>query len=105
MSTKCFVLNNGQELIGEVVDFDENLNCYNVKEPVMLMMVPSQDGRNFGIQMMPYLPYSASRTFSLTESNIFSIFEPNTEMLNRYSSMFGSGITLAGAEQLDLLKG
>lgn len=103
MNVVCIALNSGQELICELIE--EKSSTKIVKEPVSLMMVPSQDGQNYGIQMIPYLPYAESRTFEISDSNIFSVFEPSTEMRNRYSQMFGSGISIAGAEQLNLLKG
>lgn len=103
MNVKCITLNSGQELICELIE--EKSSTKIVKEPISLMIVPSQNGQNYGIQMIPYLPYSQSRTFEINNSNIFSVFEPSTDMRNRYSQMFGSGISIAGAEQLDLLKG
>ena len=105
MNIKCLVLNNGQEIIAQVEETDvKEPDLYTIKEPISILLVPSQSGQ-VSIQFIPYLPYSENRVFKIRRCHVFSIFKPNTEISNKYSQMYGSGITVATAQDLNILKG
>jgi hypothetical protein len=90
---KCIQLVNGHDLIG---DIEEQGSNYIVKDPAAIHMVPSQNGNGqFGIGLIPFMPFSETNKISVVKDKVVIEFEPSIEMRNNYSKMFGSGIEIA----------
>jgi hypothetical protein len=90
---KCIQLVNGHDLIGDIEEQGPN---YIIKDPAAIHMVPSQNGNGqFGIGLIPFMPFSETNKISVVKDKVVIEFEPSIEMRNNYSKMFGSGIEIA----------
>lgn len=79
-----------------------------IKQPVQIISVPpsAKNPEGGGIAFAPFLEFSEEWTTGL-EFEIYDILTINTpvvELLNQYNSIFGSGIQIAGANDLTNLK-
>ena len=92
-NVKCIVLTSGVELMGMI---EEKVESIVIKEAAHVAMVPSGNGQ-LSYAVIPWLPYAKDGTFSISVDNILTVFEPNTEILNHYNRMFGSGIQIASS--------
>lgn len=73
-------------------DFEEQLSGdWLVENPVILQVGPQQIG------IVPLLGFVKARSITLKNSDIKygSVFDPQDDLRNHYSSQFGSGIQLA----------
>ena len=90
----CYQLMNGQDIIGEVVS--EDAGEIEVRNPAAIHMVPSQSGGNqFGIALMPFLPYAEFSKIKIQKDKVAIVFEPAVDLRNNYNKLFGSGIEIA----------
>ena len=94
MSVKCFKLVTGEEVIAQEQQNNPAEDFVILKDPVSLVPVPGQNGQ-FGYGMMPFMPTIDSDRFNIARRNIIISGEPVTDILNKYNSMFGSGIQIA----------
>ena len=92
-NVKCVVLTSGVELMGVIEDREELIT---IKEAAHVAMVPSGNGQ-LSYAVIPWLPYAKDSTFSISVDNILTVFEPNTEILNHYNRIYGSGIQIASS--------
>ncbi len=97
MEVKILKLITGEELIGKIVNDDEN--GIEIDNPANIHMAPTQDSR-MQLYLIPYAPYAEKDRFTLSKQHVIMQYEPNTDLLNKYNHMFGSGIQVAGAGQL-----
>ena len=96
---KCIRLPAGEELIGEVVA--ETDTTITLKTPASVLIVPGQMGASqFSIGLMPWLPYSDENEFVISRDKVITVHTPNTDLINNYNRMFGSGIQIAAAGSL-----
>ena len=87
-------LSSGEEIIGEVVS-DPKEFVLKIKNPASIHIVPAQNG-TMGVAMMPWLSYAEETQFTIAKDNVMVLpFEPAVEFLNRYNTMFGSGIQIS----------
>lgn len=89
---------SGEELIAEVVK--SNDVEYSLKNPSTIVLQQTQQG--VGVGLAPYMPYSSGLVF-LNRRAIASEAEPDTNMVNEYNRIFGSGIQIASADVLQKL--
>lgn len=95
MTVMCIKLVTGEELIGEVISKPSDYNI-TIKAAAAIHMVPSPDGQQMGMGLIPWLPYANEDSFTIAKENlIVQPFEPVTEFLNKYNRLFGSGIQIA----------
>jgi F0F1-type ATP synthase alpha subunit len=97
MNVKILKLITGEELIGKVVD--EGEIGIVIDDPANIHMAPTQDSR-MQLYLIPYAPYADKDQFTLKPQHVIMQYEPNTDLLNKYNSMFGSGIQIAGAGRM-----
>ena len=55
------------------------------------MLSPNQKGNGVQVQIGPYSAFT-DKPISLNKSSVMYIAEPNTDILNSYNKMFGSGL-------------
>lgn len=90
MNIKILKLITGEEIIGEVALEDETL--ITLKNPIAIVIRPSQDGFTFGF--MPWCSLiEGERLVSIGLSNVVTMGNPTDEVKNTYSSMFGGIVT------------
>lgn len=94
MSVQILKIITGEELIGKIVDEGE-LGVV-IDNPANIHMAPTQDSR-MQLYLIPYAPYAEKDQFTLKQEHVIMQYEPNTDLLNKYNHMFGSGIQIAGA--------
>lgn len=92
-NVKCVVLTSGVELMGMI---EEKVESIVIKEAAHVAMVPAGSGQ-ISYAVIPWLPYANDNTFSISVDNILTVFEPNTEILNHYNRIYGSGIQIASS--------
>lgn len=90
MSVICLKLTSGEELIGTLVNEEEN--CIIIKEVSAVVMMPGQDPIQFRMGLMPFLPYAETAEFVLAKDAIVCNFKPSMEMINNYNRKHGAGI-------------
>lgn len=92
MKVKVFKLLDGTELIAEQIQmFDQFLE---LKAPAAIVL--QQTERGVGVALAPYMPY-VEGNYKLMRSAIAVDGEPNLQMQNEYSRIFGSGIQIVPA--------
>jgi topoisomerase IA-like protein len=80
---------NGEEIITKVVKEDES--TFTCEKPAIIMLSPNQKGNGVQVQIGPYSAFT-DKPISLNKSSVMYIAEPNTDILNSYNKMFGSGL-------------
>jgi hypothetical protein len=100
MSVKLVVFNNGLQIMGDLVDKDEEKKAVLISKPVQLIMVPNQDPAaskgQVGMAFAPFLQYTEEweRGVSFVVGDILTVGTPQIELLNSYNTTFGSGLLL-----------
>lgn len=89
----CLKLSSGEEVVGKLIE--RHNDFIQLKDVASIIMMPGGQSGQVGLGLMPFLPYSDDKTFSFYRSFIMVDFDPNTDMLNNYNRMFGSGIQIA----------
>lgn len=98
MSVKLVIFNNGLQVIGDVVDKDEEKKAVVITRPVQLVMMPNQnqDAKpgQVGMAFAPFLQYTTEweTGVSFVVGDILTVVTPLAELLNSYSTSFGSGL-------------
>ena len=91
MNVKVFKLINGEDLIAQV---KENADSFLIESAASIVM--QQTERGVGVALAPYMPYAADE-LTLYKTAITAVGEPEVQLLNEYSRIFGSGIQIASA--------
>jgi hypothetical protein len=78
-------LPTGEDLIA---DIEVSSDSYVVKNPIQVGL--QQNNNGFGLVMLPFLPFAKEKTFTLPQSNVVFLFEPETDLRNEYSKITGS---------------
>jgi hypothetical protein len=99
MSVKLVVFNNGLQILGDLVDKDEEKKAVILSKPVQLIMVPGQDGApkgQVGMAFAPFLQYTTEweTGLSFVVGDILTVGTPQRDLENSYNTAFGSGILL-----------
>ncbi len=100
---KLVLFNNGLQIVGEFTEVDSTIGKVTIKKPVQLVFAPrsEQEAQNgkMGMAFTPFMQYSVEWTTGVVFSanDILSVLTPITELMNNYSTNFGSGLVLPGA--------
>lgn len=92
MSMKVFKLIGGEEIIASVTSGSDA--GFHLDNPASIMMQQTENG--VGVGLAPYMPYVSGKVY-LYKSAIASEGDPDVNMENEYSRIFGSGIQLASS--------
>lgn len=90
----CIRFVGSEEIMGDIVS--ETETTITVRDPAVIMMVPNSNGQ-MQLGMLPWLPYSDQRDFEIVADKVVTRHKPSVELLNRYNSIFGSGIEIVSA--------
>ena len=83
----------GEEILGEICP-ESNFTCYVIKNPTSIAAARNPKTDNVDIHMGPWLPLSAEKTVKINSSVVACQYPPVTEILNKYNTLFGSGIVI-----------
>jgi hypothetical protein len=82
----------GEEILGDSTpESDGNLRIDN---PTQIGAVPNPKTGNVDVHMAPLFPLSAQKHIVLKNSLVLCQYEPVVEVVNKYNTMFGSGLII-----------
>jgi hypothetical protein len=94
MDTLVIRLITGEELLGKKLS--ETDDCVVLENIVIVHQAPSQNNADAAtIYLYPFAQLSNSKKISIRKSVMVCSYEPIVELLNKYNSVFGSGIILS----------
>ena len=94
MNVKLLRLKSGEDVIADVtlVDTEDTIKLEN---PAMLMPIPGHaHGGQVSMGFGPWAPFSDDKQFEIPRDWLVYISTPNSDLLNQYNQMFGSGIVV-----------
>lgn len=97
MSVQAFRLLTGEDVIAEVVTTTDSV--VNTKNPAVVVMQRTEDGR-VGVGLQPFVPFAKNGEISFLRTAMSAAYEVDTQMVNEYNRIFGSGIVIASAGDL-----
>ncbi|MFN4975306.1 MAG: hypothetical protein ACK5GV_08685 [Bacteroidota bacterium] len=95
MSVLVARLLTNEEILGKQISItDEYIEFENL---VVVHQAPSQNNSEATtIFLAPYAPLSNSKKILIRKSLLVCTYEPMVDLLNKYNSVFGSGIVIPG---------
>lgn len=97
MDVTGFRLNTGEIVLTQVSKEDDN--TFTLKDPAQMVMQELEPGRA-GVALQQFIPYG--QNVKLYKTNIVAEFELDTQVVNEYNRLFGSGIVIAAANELPI---
>lgn len=79
----------GEEILGEI-EINDN-ECF-IKNPTQIGAMPNPKSGNIDIHMSPWIPLSSDKTVKINMSQVLCQYAPVNDIINKYNSMFGSGL-------------
>jgi len=84
MTTKCFKLSSGEELLANVVD--EDAFQFTVSNPAQIAIQPKEDG-SIGLMIAQFMPYSEGN-ITIFKSALMAVGIPAEGLVQEYQSKF-----------------
>lgn len=84
MTTKCFKIVSGEELLANVVD--EDAVSYTISNPAQIAIQQKEDGK-IGLMIAQYMPYAEGDVI-LFKSAIATVGTPAEGLVAEYNSKF-----------------
>ena len=97
MSVRGFRLNTGEIVLTDIVE--RSADFITLKAPAQLIMQEIEPGRA-GVGLQPFLPYGSN--IKLNTASVTAEFDLDKQVENEYNRLFGSGIVIAGANELPI---
>lgn len=97
MSILVTRLLTGEEILGEtstIADSDLGVNQVQIENPTLINAMRNPNTGNVDVLMAPFNPLSSDKIVLINKEHILCQYTPVTEVVNKYNSMFGSGIIL-----------
>lgn len=96
---KIYRMINGEEILGKVVS--EANEQIVIENPVSLQQAPGRsDSERPTVFFVPYAPFSNDKEVTFNKVHVSSEYEPIVDIVNKYNSIFGSGIVLAKSSDI-----
>lgn len=91
MAIKLLTLKTNHTIMGEI----EQNGDYVVKQPVQVVMQPTQNGPTIGF--LPFVEFAQEfkTGFRISKDDVLFEATPITELENQYNKIFGVGIEIA----------
>lgn len=83
----------GEEILGDVTQ-QENETFVTIENPTQVGAAPNPKTGQVDVHMAPFAPLSADRVIKIRSQNVVCQYEPVVDIVNKYNSMFGSGIII-----------
>ena len=96
MSVKVCKLITGEDVIADV---EEVQNGVILNNPAQIVVQQTQDGR-VGAAFAPFAPYAKDSKVLIFKDKIVGEMEIDVKLINEYNRIFGSGIMIAGADEI-----
>lgn len=98
-------LKNGMCIVADVIE--ETDTDYIVEQPNMMTLEKAEGQRGFMIEFFPFNPFTNEKKQEIPKDDVSKPFELKPEIHNKYSVMFGSGLTLptSDVDTRSLLRG
>ena len=84
MTTKCFKIVSGEELLADIVD--EDAFRYVISNPAQIAIQPKEDG-SIGLMIAQFLPY-AEGDITVFKSALVTVGIPAQALVDEYNSKF-----------------
>lgn len=81
----------GEEILGEITS-ESNYTYTIIKNPTIVSAGRNPSTGNIDIHMGPWLPLSSEKSIKIASTVIICQYPPVTELINKYNTLFGSGI-------------
>lgn len=82
----------GEELLGEVTVVDSD--SIRIDNPTLIAAMRNPQTGNVDVHMAPFTPLSSQTYVVIKARNVLCHYDPVVEVVNKYNTMFGSGIIL-----------
>ena len=86
----------GEEVLGEIDNLDDKF--VTIKNPTSIAVVNNPKTKNVDIHMGPWAPLSSDKSVKISILAITCQYSPVTDIVNKYNSMFGSGIIVPNTD-------
>lgn len=96
MTVKVCRLVSGEDVIADV-ELDQH--GYMLSNPALIVVQQTQDGR-VGAAFAPFAPYAKDGKVRIFKDFVAGEMELDVKLINEYNRIFGSGIMIAGADEL-----
>lgn len=83
----------GHEILGEV-EITTTGNTCEISNPTEVSALPNPKTGSIDIHMGPFAPLAAEKKITINLNNVLCQYEPVVDIVNKYNSMFGSGLIL-----------
>lgn len=97
MSVQAFRLLTGEDVIADVTS--STATEVLTKSPAVVVMQRTEDGR-VGVGLQPFVPFAKNGDITFLKSAMSATYEVDTQMVNEYNRIFGSGLVIASAADL-----
>ena len=91
MAIKCVHLLNGEDIMGDVT-LDHSQGVFDIENAVQIVMKINPETGKMDMMLYPWLQFSKGSKLPLSMDHVITIFDPEDQLRNAYSSQFGSGI-------------
>ena len=92
MATMITRLLTGEEILGDVSVLDDD--SVRIDNPTLIAAMRNQQTGNVDVHMAPFIPLSSQTHVVIRMNNVLCQYEPVVEVINKYNTMFGSGLIL-----------
>ena len=97
MAIQVTRLLTGEEILGEtvnIVDSDLGVDRVQIENPTLISAMRNPQTGNVDVLMAPFNPLSSEKTVTINNQHVLCQYSPVTEVVNKYNTMFGSGLIL-----------
>lgn len=86
----------GEEILGETDTLIDDLSVdkVQIENPTLISAMRNPQTGNVDVLMAPFNPLSSEKAVVLNKSHVLCQYEPVGEVINKYNTMFGSGLIL-----------
>lgn len=92
MSVLITRLITGEEILGDCESISDT-EC-KVSNPTQIGAMPNPKTGNVDVHMAPFVPLAADKHIIINLNNVLCQYAPVNEVLNKYNTMFGSGLII-----------
>lgn len=87
----------GEEILGDtstIRDNDLGVDNVQIENPTLISAMRNPQTGNVDVLMAPFNPLSSEKVVVLNKTHVLCQYEPVGEVINKYNTMFGSGLIL-----------
>lgn len=103
MTIKCIRLSTGEDVIGDISEAFTSEDPVVVKNPAQIV-IQQTDGGRVGAAFAPFLPFAKDNTVTFYGRSIVGECEIDINLQNEYNRIFGSGIVVATADNIQNIR-